>query len=102
MNNTMQHRHAIMIPKPDKVAEVRELLIKCEKQISLKKGEGGPVSWCASFDEGSNQFIVDSIFSNEEALTFHSNNIGPILKNLPPLLTTPPETAVHLVFTIVQ
>ena len=80
MNDTMQHRHAIMIPKPDKIAEVRELLIQCEKQISLKRAEGGPVSWSASFDETTNRFFVDSIFPSEEALTFHQNNIGPILK----------------------
>lgn len=100
MNNTMQHRHAIMIPKPDKVKEVRELLLECEKQISLKKAEGGPISWCASFDETTNQFFVDSIFSNEENLTFHQNNIGSILKGFANLLEAPPETTIHSVFTV--
>lgn len=100
MNDTIQHRQAMMIPKPDKVAEVRELLIQCEKQISLKKAEGGPISWCASFDETANQFFVDSIFSNEDALAFHQNNIGPILKGIPSLLVAPIETTIHAVFTI--
>ncbi len=102
MNDSMNHRRAIMTPKPDKVADIRELLIQCEKQISLKKAEGGPVSWFASFDENTNLFYVDSIFANEEALAFHQNNIGPILKNIPPLLAAPLETAVHPVFTIAQ
>ena len=100
MNDTIHHRQAIMIPKPDKVAEVRELLIQCEKQISLKKAEGGPISWCASFDETANQFFVYSIFSNVEALAFHQNNIGPILKGIPSLLAAPIETTIHAVFTI--
>jgi len=102
MNDTMNHRHAIMTPKPDKIAEIRELLIKCEKQISLKKAEGGPISWFASFDESTNQFFVDSVFADEEALTFHQNNIGPILKGIPPLLAAPLDTTIHAIFTMAQ
>lgn len=102
MNDTMQHRHAIMSPKPGKIAEIRDLLIQCEKQITLKKAEGGPISWCASFDETTNQFFVDSIFSNEEALTVHQNNIGFILKNFATLLVAPPETTIRSVFTTIQ
>ena len=102
MNNSMNHRRATMTPKPDKIAEIRALLIKCEKQISLKKAEGGPISWFASFEEGTNQFFVDSIFLNEEALKFHQNNIGPILKDIPPLLAAPLETTIHSVFTMAQ
>lgn len=100
MNNTIQHRQATMIPKPDKIEAIRELLIQCEKQIALKKAEGGPISWCASFDETTNQFFVDSIFSDEQALAFHQNNIGPILKNIPNLLAAPLETRIYSVFTI--
>jgi quinol monooxygenase YgiN len=96
----MNHRRATMTPKPDKIAQIRELLIKCEEQISLKKAEGGPVSWFASFDETTNLFFVDSIFANEEALAFHQNNIGPILKGIPSLLAAPLETAIHPVFSI--
>lgn len=102
MNNSMQHRHAIMTPKPDAIAAIRDLLNKCKKQISLKKGEGGPISWFASFEESTNQFFVDSVFLNEEALAFHANNIGFILKDLPPLLASPPETIIHSVFTIAE
>ena len=102
MSDTMQHRHAIMIPKPDKIAEIRELLIEVEKQISLRKTDGGPVSWCASFDEATSRFFVDSIFANEEAPTFHQNNIGPILKGIAPLLAAPLETTVAPVFAIAQ
>ncbi len=102
MNDTIQHRQAIMTPKPEKIQEVRELLIQCEKQISLRKAEGGPISWCASFDETTNQFFVDSIFANEDALAFHQNNIGPILKGVPPLLAAPLQTTIHTVFAIAQ
>jgi hypothetical protein len=102
MNDTMNHRRAIMTPKPDKIAEIRELLMKCATQISLKKAEGGPISWFASFEESTNQFFVDSIFLNEEALKFHQNNIGPILKGIPPLLAAPLETTIHSVFTIAE
>jgi len=102
MSNTIQHRQAIMTPKPDKIEEVRELLIQCEQQISSKKAEGGPISWCASFDEETNQFIVASVFANEEALQFHQNNIGAILKSVPALLAAPLETTVHSVFAVAQ
>ncbi len=102
MSNTMEHRRAIMTPKPDKIEAVRELLVTCEKQISLKMSEGGPVIWFAAFDETTNQFYVESIFANEEALAFHQNNIGPILQDLPPLLTAPLETTIHAVFTIAK
>ncbi|MEM7343150.1 MAG: hypothetical protein AAF485_02825 [Chloroflexota bacterium] len=100
MSNTMQHRRAIMTPKPDKVEAVRELLKKCETQISLKKAEGGPTTWFASFDETTNQFFVDSVFASEEALAFHQSNIGPILKGVPALLAAPLDTTIRDVFTI--
>jgi quinol monooxygenase YgiN len=102
MNDTMQHRHAIMTPKSDKIVEVRDLLIKCEEQISLKRAEGGPISWCASFDEATNRFFVDSVFADEEALAFHQNNIGPILKGVPALLAAPLETILQPVVAVAQ
>ncbi len=102
MSNTMEHRRAIMTPKADKIEAVRELLIKCEQQISLKKAEGGPIAWFASFDEETNRFFVDSVFASEEALAFHQNNIGFILKDVPGLLAAPLETSIRNVFTIAQ
>ena len=102
MSNTMEHRRATMTPKSDKVEEVRELLIRCGEQISLKKAEGGPVTWFASFDETTNQFYVDSVFSSKEALAFHQNNIGFILKDVPALLAAPLETTIRAVFTIAE
>ena len=100
MNNTTQHRQAIMTPKPDKIEEIRELLIKCAQQISSRKADGGPISWCASFDETTNRFFVDSIFASEDALKFHQKNIGPILKDVPPLLAAPLETTLYSVFAV--
>ena len=44
MNNTMNHRRAVMTPKADKITEIEELLKRCEAQINLKKAEGGPLS----------------------------------------------------------
>lgn len=102
MNNTIQYRQAIMTPKADKVNEVRELLIQCEKQISLKKAEGGPISWSATFDEDTNLFYVDSIFANEDELMFHQQNIGSILKGMPPLLAAPLDTTIRSVFAVAQ
>lgn len=102
MNNTLEHRRATMTPQMDKIAEIQELLTQCEKQISLKKAEGGPVSWFASFDETTNKFYVDSIFASPDALAFHQQNIGPILKNLPPMLAAPLETTIHPVLALAQ
>ena len=102
MSNTMTHRHATMIPKSDKIDEIRELLVQCEQQISLKKAEGGPISWSASYDEESNRFYVDSIFADEEQLAFHQQNIGPILKGMFPLLEAPPEATIYAVFAVTQ
>ena len=62
MSEIMRHYHVTIIPKSDKIAEVRELLIESEKQISLKKAENGPVSWCVSFDETENQFFIEALF----------------------------------------
>ena len=102
MNNTMNHRRAVMTPKADKITEIEELLKRCEAQINLKKAEGGPLSWYASFEESTNLFFVDSVFADEESLAFHASNIGPILKDLQPLLAGPPETTVHPVFSIAE
>ena len=102
MNNTIQYRQAIMTPKADKIDDIRQLLIQCEKQISLKKAEGGPISWSASFDEATSLFYVDSIFANEEELMFHQKNIGSILKEMPPLLAAPLDTTIRSVFTVAQ
>ena len=101
MSDTIQHRHAIMIPKQDKIDEIRALLTQCAHQITAKKAEGGPISWCASFDEASNRFFVDSIFANEADLAFHQKNIGPILKGMFDLLEAPPEATVHTVFATI-
>ena len=90
------------IKKPDKIEEVRDLLIQCAEQISLKLNEGGPDAWFATFDEETNQFYLDSVFANDEALAFHQNNVGPILKNMPPLLATPLDTTINTVFTTAQ
>ena len=100
MNNKMNHRRATMTPQSDKIAEIRDLLEQCGRQIALKKDEGGPLSWFASFDEETNLFYVDSVFTDDEALAFHQRNIGPILKGLPPLLAAPLETEIRPVFTI--
>ena len=102
MNSTITHRQAIMTPKPDKIEEVRQLLVQCEEQIMLRKAEGGPISWCAAFDEETNLFYVTSTFESEESLKFHQGNIGPILKGVPPLLAAPLNTTVRTVFAVAR
>lgn len=100
MNDTMQHHHVILIPQEKKLTETHNLLLECAKQISLKKDENGPTSWCASYDESKKHFFVDALFSNQEAVEFHQNNMKPILKNASELLSEPPETIVRDVFSI--
>ena len=100
MNDTMQHHHVILIPRENKLAEARNLLLECAKLISLKRNENGPTSWCASYDENKKHFFVDALFSSQEAVEFHQNNMEPILKNAGELLAAPPETIVKHVFSI--
>jgi len=102
MSDTMQHYHVTIIPQADKIAEVRKLLIQCEKQISLKKAENGPIIWYSSFDETDNQFFIEALFPNQEAVTFHGNNIESIVNNIGPLLAGPPESIIRSVFSMVH
>ncbi len=102
MSETMQHYHVTIIPKADKIAEVRELLIETEKQISLKKAENGPVSWSVSFDETENKFVIDALFPNQEAVTFHEKNIESIVNQVGPLMAAPPEMIIRSVFLSVR
>jgi quinol monooxygenase YgiN len=102
MSETMQHWHVTIIPKADKIAEVRELLIETEKQISLKKAENGPVSWCVSSDETENKFFIEALFPNQEAVTFHTNNVDAISNQIFPLIAAPPEAIIRSVFLSVH
>ena len=100
MTDTMQHHHVILIPLDSKLEETRNLLLECSKLTSLKRDEGGPVSWCASYDENKKCFFVDALFSNQKAVDFHHENMGPLLKNSGELLAARPETVVNYVFSI--
>jgi quinol monooxygenase YgiN len=100
MSDTMQHHHVTLIPREDKLAEARDLLLQCAKQVSLKKDENGPINWCASYDENKKHFFVDALFPNQEAVEFHQNNIQSIVKNFGELMAAPPETIVRSVFSI--
>ncbi|PSU45409.1 hypothetical protein C9J12_22875 [Photobacterium frigidiphilum] len=99
MNDTMQHHHVTLIPRGNKVTETYELLLQCAKQVSLKKNENGPISWCASYDENKKHFFVDALFPSQEAVEFHQKNLKPILENASELITAPPETIVRHVFS---
>lgn len=102
MNKIMQHHHVILIPQKDKLEEARDLLLQCAKQISLKRSENGPVSWCASFDEDKKHFHVDALFPSQEAVEFHVNNIQFIVNQFGKLMAAPPETTVKSVFSIAE
>ena len=102
MTDTMQHHHVILIPLDSKLEETRNLLLECSKLTSLKRDEGGPVSWSASYDENKKYFFVDALFSSQKAVDFHHENMGPLLKNSGELLAARPETIIKHVFSIAQ
>ncbi|QFU22383.1 hypothetical protein FM038_009590 [Shewanella eurypsychrophilus] len=100
MSDTMQHHHVILIPLDNKLEETRNLLLECAKLTSLKRAEGGPVSWCASYDENKKHFFVDVLFSSQKEADFHHENMGSLLKNSGELLAARPKTVVNYVFSI--
>ena len=102
MTDTMQHHHVVLVPQEDKIHEARELLMQCEKQVSLTRSDGGPISWCASFDETRKHFFVDALFVSQQAVEFHQNNIQQIVNHFGKIMASPPETTVRSVFTISQ
>ena len=84
MKHTMQHHHAILRVKADQVEATRVLLLECALLVADRKGENGPLSWFASFDEST--------------LAFHRENIQPLLKKFDDCMVAPPATTVREVF----
>ena len=98
MTHALQHHHVTLKPKAEQVEETRQLLIACARQVTLRKSQNGPSSWCASFDEARNVFYVDALFPDEAAVKFHQENIGPIVKSFAALMVAPPATVIRPVF----
>ena len=99
MTNSMQHHHVTFLIQEDKVNEIQNLIEQCEKQVSLKKNENGPTSWCVSFDEDKKRLFVDALFPNQEAFEFHRNNIQSYIEKLMELTIEPPQRTVGSVFS---
>lgn len=95
----MQHHHVILISQADKISETRELLKQTADRVVAKQDENGPLTWAASFDEGKEQFYVDAVFKDAEALAFHQNNIQDIVQQFSQIMAAPPETIVSDVFS---
>jgi hypothetical protein len=47
----LQHHYGVLTVKPEFVAEVQEMMMRCEDQIQRMQDTGGPLNWCCSLDE---------------------------------------------------
>ena len=98
----MQHHHAIFKIKAESFNTCKELVVECQKLINAKIAGNGPMSWDASFDKKNNIIYIDGLFKNQEAVTFHQNNIKTIVGKAMPLLDGPPQTIVSEVFSFID
>jgi hypothetical protein len=62
-----QHHHVTLTPRPDKIAETRELLTRAEVLVTSKQSENGPTSWCASVSEDVSSFGSGAHARREQA-----------------------------------
>ena len=101
MADSMQYHHVTLKPKADRLEETRKLLLQCAVQVLAHKPKG-PLTWCASFDEENQVFLVEALFPNQEAVAFHQNNIKAQLRAFSTCMAAPPETVQHEVFLSVR
>lgn len=101
MTISQQHHHAILTPQPDKIDQTRALLEECAERVRARKHEGGPLSWCASYDEEKRVFCVEALFPDQAAVAFHQANIQDIVARFGPMMAARPETVIRAVFSIV-
>jgi quinol monooxygenase YgiN len=92
-----QHHHVTLAPRPDKIAETRELLTRAEELVTSKQPENGPTSWCASVSEDGEKFFVAALFENQEAVDFHQANLADIVEEFGAMVAAPPEYTIGTV-----
>lgn len=95
--SSRQHHEVTFTPMPAQVEAVRELLVRCAAQVTRQPGVG-PSSWCASFDEARQVFLVEAYFPSQSAALNHMVNLQGLLKEFAPLLAAPPQTVIRHVF----
>ncbi|MCA9676391.1 MAG: hypothetical protein H6722_29840 [Sandaracinus sp.] len=101
MSDSKQHHHVTLVPQPDQIEAARALLVQCAERVSAKRKEGGPLSWCASYDETKRTFYVDALFADEAAVAFHQANIRDLLAGFGAIMAARPETVIRPVFSLV-
>lgn len=102
MTLSAQHQHVMLTPRPDKIAETRDIIARTVAQVAAAGPGNGPTSYCITAADDGQQFFVEALFDSQEAVDFHEANVAELVEEFGGVMAAPPEWTIRSVIAMVN
>ena len=102
MTLSAQHQHVTLTPRPDKLAETRDIIARTVAQVAAAGPGNGPTSYCITAAEDGQQFFVEALFDSQEAVAFHEANVAELVEEFGAVMAAPPEWTIRSVIAVAK
>ena len=100
MTISAQHQHVTLTPRPDKIAETRDIIARTAERVAAERPANGPTSYCITESEDGQQFFVEALFDSQEAVEFHETNVAELVEEFGAVMAAPPEWTIRSVVAV--